>query len=236
MGRKTADTTRKAARQAATAKPVVTVVVVDDHPVVRQGVQMLIDAQKDMSVCGTAESVNEGLAVIKEHDPDVAVVDISLKDSNGLELIKDLQIRQPGVRVLVLSMHDETFFAERVLRAGARGYITKEETTTKVVEGIRAIMEGEVFLSESMSSKMLLKMVGGKAQSMTTSIEALTDRELEVYEMIGHGLGTREIAEKLHLSPKTIETYRERIKDKLQLESATELLRHAVQWVQCDTG
>ena len=210
------------------------VFIVDDHPVVRQGVGMLVDQQNDMEVCGDAESGPEALKKIGELDPDLAVVDLSLKDSSGMELIKDLQVQHPEIRILVLSMHDETFFAERVLRAGARGYITKAESTLKVVDGIRAVMKGEVYLSDGMSSKMISKLVSGYGQPDKPSVDALTDRELEVFELLGNGYGTREIAEKLHRSVKTIETHRERIKEKLQIDSATDLIKHAVQWVQCE--
>lgn len=218
--RKNSDTTR--------------VFIVDDHPVVRQGVGMLVDQQNDMEVCGDAESGPEALKKIGEIEPDLAVVDLSLKDSSGMELIKDLQVQHPEIRILVLSMHDETFFAERVLRAGARGYITKAESTLKVVDGIRAVMKGEVYLSDGMSSKMISKLVSGYGQPDKPSVDALTDRELEVFELLGNGYGTREIAEKLHRSVKTIETHRERIKEKLQIDSATDLIKHAVQWVQCE--
>lgn len=210
------------------------VFIVDDHPVVRQGVGMLVDQQNDMEVCGDAESGPEALKKIGELAPDLAVVDLSLKDSSGMELIKDLQVQHPEIRILVLSMHDETFFAERVLRAGARGYITKAESTLKVVDGIRAVMKGEVYLSDGMSSKMISKLVSGYGQPDKPSVDALTDRELEVFELLGNGYGTREIAEKLHRSVKTIETHRERIKEKLQIDSATDLIKHAVQWVQCE--
>jgi len=213
---------------------IVRVFIVDDHPVVRQGVGMLVAQQPDMEVCGDAESGPEALQKMMELEPDLAVVDLSLKDSSGMELIKDMQTQCPNVKILVLSMHDETFFAEWVLRAGARGYITKAESTLKVVDGIRTVMKGDVYLSETMSSKMISKLVSGYGEPDKPSVDSLTDRELEVFELLGNGYGTREIAEKLHRSVKTIETHRERIKEKLQIDTATDLIKHAVQWVQCE--
>lgn len=212
------------------------VFLVDDHPIVRQGVKLLVNQEADMEVCGDADNAQDALKAMEELKPHLAVVDLSLRNSSGLELIKDLQIRCPSVLILVLSMHDEFFYAERVLRAGARGYITKEEGTEKVVDGIRRLIRGEVYLSEKMASKMICKLVGGRPGLPQPLVDCLTDRELEVFEFIGTGLGTREIAEKLHLSTKTIESHREHIKEKLKLSSATELLKHAIQWMQCERG
>ena len=209
------------------------VLLVDDHPIVRQGIKMLVAREADMVVSGEAESAAEALGVIEKTHPDVAVVDLSLKESSGLELIKDIRIRYPKLLVLVLSMRDESFYAERVLRAGARGYITKEEGTEKVIEGIRRIIAGDIYLSDKLASKMIGKLVGGGTTAGAPLTQALTDRELEVFELIGSGLTTREIAEKLHLSPKTIESHREHIKEKLNIDTAAELLKHAIHWVQC---
>jgi len=218
-----------------TAKDVakVQVFLVDDHPVVRQGIAMLIDQEADMCVCGEADNAETAVRMINEQKPDLAIVDLSLKDSSGLELIKDLQVRDPQVKVLVLSMHDEAFYAERVLRAGARGYMTKDEGTEKVVEGIRMLLNGEVYVSDRVASKMIGKLIGGRGASWS-KIDGLTDRELEVFELIGTGLGTREIAGKLHVSIKTIESHREHMKEKLGIANATELLKYAVQWMQCE--
>src|SRR5690554_3465056 len=206
-----------------TAKDVakVQVFLVDDHPVVRQGIAMLIDQEADMCVCGEADNAETAVRMINEQKPDLAIVDLSLKDSSGLELIKDLQVRDPQVKVLVLSMHDEAFYAERVLRAGARGYMTKDEGTEKVVEGIRMLLNGEVYVSDRVASKMIGKLIGGRGASWS-KIDGLTDRELEVFELIGTGLGTREIAGKLHVSIKTIESHREHMKEKLCIANATE--------------
>ncbi len=210
------------------------VAVIDDHPIVRRGLSELIAHQVDLTVCGEAEDAAGALKMIAEAGPDIAVVDISLKDSSGIELIKDLKIRFPDLLVLVLSMHDESFYAERVLRAGARGYVTKEEATESVIVAIRKLLDGEIYLSEKMASKMLSKFVDGPSEAGGLPVDRLTDRELEVFELIGRGIGTRQIAENLHLSVKTIESHRENIKRKLKLDNATELLQHAVKWVQIE--
>lgn len=210
------------------------VLLVDDHPVVRQGLAQLINGESDMEVCGQAESASEALKEIKEEQPDAAVVDISLKDSNGIELIKDLKVRYPQLPVLVLSMHDESFYAERCLRAGARGYITKEEAIETVLTAIRRVLSGDLYLSENMASKMLSVFVSGGRSAAGSDVERLSDRELEVFELIGLGYQTREVAERLHLSVKTIDSHRANIKRKLGLANATELLQHAIQWVQCE--
>ena len=217
--------------QVAPSAAKVRVFLVDDHPVVRQGIAMLIDQEIDMCVCGEADNADDALAMINQLKPDLAIVDLSLKDSSGLELIRDLQIRDPQVVVLVLSMHDEAFYAERVMRAGARGYMTKDEGTEKVIEGIRLLLDGQVYVSDRVAAKMIGKLIGGRA-STWTKVGGLTERELEVFELIGSGLGTREIAGKLHVSVKTIESHREHIKEKLGLATATELLKNAVQWMQ----
>jgi DNA-binding NarL/FixJ family response regulator len=208
--------------------------IVDDHPLLRQGIRGMLELTKDLEVCGDAESAQEALIGIEAQQPNLVIVDLSLKGSNGLNLIKDLQIRYPNLLVLVLSMHNEYFYAERALRAGARGYIAKEEATQKLVEGIRRILAGEVYLSDSMSSKLIGKMVGGNSTGPLE--ETLSDRELEVFELIGAGLGTRQISERLHVSIKTVESHREHIKQKLKLESAPELVKHAVDWVQARKG
>jgi len=207
------------------------IMLVDDHPVLRMGLARLINAEDDMEVCGEAAGAVEALQVTAAAKPDVMIVDLSLKEGNGLDLIKDMRIRHEGVRLLVLSMHEETFYAERVLRAGARGYITKIDGTEKVVEGIRAVLEGHVFVSDKMREKMLLKMVG-EPVGTTSSIERLTDRELQVFDLLGNGMSTRNIAENLHLSVKTIESHRENIKSKLGIDNATDLLKHAIEWVR----
>jgi DNA-binding NarL/FixJ family response regulator len=208
-----------------------TVLIVDDHPIVRQGLAQLINQEKDLEVCGQAEDAHEAMQAIRQLNPDMVIVDISLKDTSGMELIKDLKIQHPDLPVLTLSMHDEAVYGERALRAGARGYVMKQEATGKVVTAIRRVLAGEVYVSDGLSAKMVSKLVGGGARTASSPADSLSDRELEVFRMIGEGFGTREMAEKLHLSIKTVETYRAHIKDKLGLQDANELLRTAIQWV-----
>jgi DNA-binding NarL/FixJ family response regulator len=207
------------------------VFLVDDHPLVREWLSQLIQREDDLAVCGEAEDTQEALQKIEETKPDIVVADISLKNTHGLELVKDLQARLPALPVLVLSMHDESLYAERVLRAGAKGYITKQEATKKILQAVRQVLSGQIYISEKMASRMVHKMVLGRADSQKSPIERLTDRELEVFQLIGRGQGTRRIATDLHLGVKTVESYRARIKDKLKLEDGTQLLQQAIQWV-----
>jgi DNA-binding NarL/FixJ family response regulator len=207
------------------------VFLVDDHPLVREWLSQLIQQESDMEVCGEAEDVAEAVNKIEQLRPDIVVADISLKKSHGLELVKDLQVRLPELPVLVLSMHDESLYAERVLRAGAKGYITKQEATKKILLAIRQVLSGQIYVSEKMATRMLHKLVLGRNQETTSPVERLTDRELEVFQLIGRGQGTRRIADELHLGVKTVESYRARIKEKLKLEDGTQLLQQAIQWV-----
>jgi DNA-binding NarL/FixJ family response regulator len=207
------------------------VFLVDDHPLVRQALSQLINQEGDLAVCGEAEGAAEALRSIAALKPDVAVVDLTLKEGSGLDLVKDLKLRHPDLPVLVLSMHDEATYAERLLRSGARGYVMKDQASDKVVVALRRVLDGEVYLSDKMSARILHKLVGG-APASAAPVDLLSDRELQVFEFIGQGVGTRLIAEKLHLSVKTVETYREHIKIKLKLDNATDLLQHAIQWVQ----
>ena len=207
-----------------------TVLIVDDHPIVRQGLAQLINQETDLQVCGQAEDAPEALQAIRQLQPDMVIVDIALKDTSGMELIKDLKVQDPDLPVLTLSMHDEAVYGERALRAGAKGYIMKQEATEKVVTAIRRVLAGEVYVSNGMAAKMVSRFVGGTHTTGSVA-DVLSDRELEVFRMIGEGYGTREMAEKLHLSVKTIETYRAHIKDKLALQDANELLRAAIRWV-----
>jgi DNA-binding NarL/FixJ family response regulator len=177
------------------------------------------------------------MKAISKQEPALVVVDVSLKDSNGIELIKDIKVQHPDTTVLVLSMHDESVYAERALRAGANGYIMKQEASEKIIQAIRTVLNGQVYLSDKMAANVMNKLVGAKADVGVSAIDRLSDRELEVFTLIGHGRGTRQIAQKLHLSIKTIETYRAHIKEKLNLADATELLQHAIQWINnCDKG
>ena len=212
------------------------VLVVDDHPVVREGLTRRINRQDDMEVCGEAETRSDALTIIGSSRPDLVIVDLALRDSSGLELIKDIKVRQPDLPMLVLSMQDESVYAERALKAGARGYVMKHEATDKVIVAVRHVFAGKVYLSEKLSSKFLEVLFGRKGEPGASPSELLTDRELEVFELLGGGLSTRQIAEQLHLSIKTIEAYREHIKDKLKLDGANELLHRAFQWVQSQSG
>jgi DNA-binding NarL/FixJ family response regulator len=206
------------------------ILIVDDHPIVRQGLAELINHESDLTVCGQAEDAHQALKAVKELRPNMAVVDISLKGTSGMELIKDINAQYPNLPVLALSMHDESLYAERTLRAGARGYIMKQEATEKVITAIRKILSGEIYVSDKMAAKMVRKLVGGQTEISTSPVGRLSDRELEVFHLIGKGYGTRQISERLHLSVKTIETYRAHIKEKLDLTDAAKLLQYAIQW------
>jgi DNA-binding NarL/FixJ family response regulator len=210
-----------------------TVLIVDDHPIVRQGRAQLIDQEADLRVCGQAEDAHEAMQAIRTLQPDMVIVDISLKDTSGMELIKDLKVQYPELPVLTLSMHDEAVYGERALRAGARGYIMKQEATERVVTAIRRVLSGDVYVSDRMAAKMVSKLTGG-ATSSGSPVDCLSDRELEVFRLIGEGHGTRQVAEELHLSVKTIETYRAHIKEKLGLRDANELFRSAIEWVNSE--
>lgn len=204
----------------------------DDHPVTREGLARLINHEPDLEVCGEANTAVRALGAIEAQNPDLVVIDVSLgTGTSGLELIKDLAARNARLRMLALSTHDENLYAERALRAGARGYVMKQEPTAQVMEAIRKVLQGEIFLSRAMNERMLQKMAGSHSVPLASEIEQLSDRELEVYRLLGQGRGTRQIAAELHLSISTVETYRTHIKEKLRLNSAPELVRHAVEWV-----
>jgi DNA-binding NarL/FixJ family response regulator len=206
------------------------ILLVDDHPIVREGLTEMINHEDDLTVCGTAEEMNQALDQIEKLKPDLVVLDISLKGSNGIEVLKNIKVRYPKLLVLVLSMHDETLYALRALRAGAAGYIMKQEPAERVVSAIRQVLTGEISLSENMEKKMMKQLVGGRAARTGSPLEDLSDRELEVFRLIGKGYSTRQIAEELHLSIKTIESHRAHIKEKLNLKNAMELVQHAIQW------
>jgi len=207
------------------------ILVVDDHPVVREGLTYLIDEQEDLVVCGTAENIPQAIKAVESLKPDMVTVDISLKDASGLELIKVIKTQFPGLPALALSVHPEQFYAERAIRAGAKGYITKREDTGEIIAAIREVLDGGIYLSRAMTERLLHSLVGNSRPDPDTSpIDRLTDRELEVFSLLGQGRGTRQIAENLHVSIKTVETYRLRITEKLNIAGATELLRSAFQW------
>jgi DNA-binding NarL/FixJ family response regulator len=207
-----------------------TVFVVDDHPIVRQGLTLLINQEADLAVCGEAEEMHSALSAIPAAKPDILIVDISLNGPDGLELLKHIRLTSPRLPVLILSMHDESIYAERALRAGANGYIMKQEATEKVLVALRRILSGEIYVSDRVANNMLQHYVRGADPAHHSEISELTDRELEVFRLIGEGHGTRQIAEALHLSVKTVESYQAHIKDKLSLRSARELVQHAVEW------
>ena len=203
--------------------------LVDDHPIVRQGLALFIEREPDLTVCGEAEDATSALQAIRESTPDFVILDISLDGRDGFDLLKTLRIRHPSLPVLVLSMHDESVYAERSLRAGANGYIMKHEAVDKVITAIRRILGGDVYLSERLTKKMLQQFVNGSI-SHRDPLAKLSDRELEVFRLIGAGRGTRQIADELHVSTKTVESYQAHIKEKLALRNARELVQHAVEW------
>jgi len=213
-----------------THKPRKRILLVDDHPLLREGIAQLVNEQPDLQVCGEAEDRAGALALLEGARPDLAVVDISLKDQSGLELIKDFKARVPGLLVLVLSMHDETLYAERALRAGARGYIMKREASHKVLDAIRHILAGGVFVSDKIVAGILDKVSGRPPPSAPSALATLSDRELDVLLLIGKGYGSQQIAQQLHVSVKTVETHRANLKLKLKLGSGGELLQYAIRW------
>jgi DNA-binding NarL/FixJ family response regulator len=207
------------------------ILVVDDHPMIREGLVSLIDDQQDLVACGQAEDAPEALKAISETKPDIVVLDISLKSSSGIELMKSIKAQYPKLPVLILSMHNEDLYAERALRAGAMGYIMKSEASEKLLTAIYCILGGQIYVSDKVSKKLLRKLARGKIEMTGSPIDSLSDRELEVFRLIGQGFGTSQIAEKLYLSVKTIETYRTHIKEKLNLANADELRQYAIQWL-----
>ncbi|MDX2185860.1 MAG: response regulator transcription factor [Opitutaceae bacterium] len=210
------------------------IVLVDDHPVTREGVRVLIDQEPDLIVCGQADSGPVAFQLIQKLKPDLAVVDITLKSTSGIELMKNLKTVLPELPVLIMSMHDEGLYAERALRAGAKGYIMKHEASDRILTAIRRVLSGELYLSDKMKEKMLHSLVRSKKDEVVFTIDTLSDREMEVFQLIGNGFGTRQIADKLNLSVKTIDSYREHLKLKLRLEKGSDLVRHAIQWVRSE--
>ena len=206
------------------------VFLVDDHPIVRQGLTQLINREDDLVVCGEAEDARTAIESIFASEAHVVIVDVSLEGPDGIELLKSIRMRDPRLPVLILSMHDESLYAERALRAGANGYIMKQEATDRVLTAIRQVLQGEVYVSERMARKMVQQFVGGGAIARSL-VDDLSDRELQVFRLIGQGHGTRQIAEELHLSVKTVESYYAHIKEKLSLRNGRELVQHAIQWM-----
>jgi DNA-binding NarL/FixJ family response regulator len=208
------------------------ILIVDDHPMMRQGLIRLIENEPDLAVCGEAENAGQAFDRVESLQPDLVLLDITLPDKSGLELIKDISAVHPDMAILVISMHDESLYAERVLRAGGRGYVMKQEGGRKLMEAIRRVIEGKICVSEKMSAQILEAFSGHRAQVQTSPVQALTDRELEVFQLIGLGKSTKETAERLHISTKTVEVHRANIKNKLQIQSGPELIRYAVRWVE----
>jgi DNA-binding NarL/FixJ family response regulator len=210
------------------------ILLVDDHPMVRERLADIIQREPDMNVVGEAEDRHGALGLAQSTSPHLAIIDLTLKNSSGLELIKDLRAQHPDILILVVSMHDESLHAERVIHAGARGYITKQEATKKILLAIRTVLDGQIFLSDGMSLRLAANLARQKSAFPKSNVQQLTDREMAVFEMIGQGFGTRQIAERLALNMRTVETYRARMKEKLQLKDADELRQYAIRWFQSE--
>lgn len=204
------------------------VFIIDDHVMVREGVAEIVKHEPDLDVCGTATTANEGIEAIGKLKPDLVIVDITLPGKNGIEFIKDARALQPDLPILVMSMHDESLYADRVLRAGGRGYIRKQEGGDKLIDAMRRVLQGQIVVSEKMTGKLLETFSGRK--TMDSPLEGLSDRELEVFQLIGQGKTMKEIGDELHLSPKTVEVHRSRIREKLKITSAAELISYAARW------
>ena len=212
------------------------ILIVDDHSVVREGLAVVINQHPDLVVCGQADNATTAMAAAASLKPDAVIVDISLEGRSGLELIKDLKARHPHLPVMALSMHDETLYAERALRAGAHGYVMKKESTKDMVAALRRVIEGSFHVSERMAARIMQQYAMQELTVPRSPVELLSDRELEVYHFIGQGEGTRQIADRLHLSMKTVSCYRQNIKTKLNLKSASELVSHAIHWAKSNQG
>jgi DNA-binding NarL/FixJ family response regulator len=208
------------------------ILLIDDHPFMRAGLAQLIERQSDLMICGEAGNPTEAFQSLAKTKPDLALTDLTMPGRSGLEFIKDLLAAEPRLAVLVVSMHDELVYAERALRAGARGYIMKEAGGENLLAAIRQVLNGDVYVSPRMSARILQGMSGNRPRGSSSPIEKLSDREFEVFQLIGQGKSTRDIAEQLHLSPKTVDVHRSHIKEKLELRDATALIRHAVRWVE----
>ena len=206
--------------------------IVDDHPLVREWLSALLRQQPGLDLAGEADDASTALAAMLANPPDVAIVDLSLKNSSGLDLIKDLTEHLPGTQAIVLSMHDEVFYAERALRAGARGYVTKQEATERILEAIRTVQSGRIFATPTLLAQLAERMVGRPPTSSAGSVETLSDRELDVFRRLGHGQTTRQVANDLSISIKTVQAYCARIKEKLGLANGAELVREAVRWCE----
>ncbi len=212
------------------------ILIVDDHPIFRKGLSQLINQENDLCVCGEADDYQGALKAVDGLKPAMVIVDITLKDMSGIDLIKEIRRLHKGIIMLVISMHDESLYAERAFRAGAKGYVMKQEASESIVQAIRQVRSGAIYASPKMTERILSRFVDGPSETVEAPLQALTDRELEVFQLIGEGLSISEIGVRLHLSVKTIGTYRERIKEKLNLKNSTELLRYALNWVEKERG
>lgn len=205
-------------------------VLVDDHPIVRQGLRRLLETERDLEVCGEAETAREAKSLIRELQPDAVIVDVSLAQGDGLELVKDARAHYPSLPMLVLSMHDEAIYAERMLSAGANGYIMKHAASEQFLQALRRVLEGGIYVSEAVGNTMIEKFAAGDAYASANPVDGLSNRELQVLHMIGKGLSTRQTADALNLSIKTVESHRQRIKRKLSLRTSAQLMQYAVNW------
>lgn len=208
------------------------ILLVDDHPIMRHGLAQLLRTEEGLTVCGESGSAKDGLQAVGELKPDLVIIDLTLPDKNGLELLKDIQAVYPGTQCLVLSMHEESLYAERALRAGARGYLMKETAADNLVVAVRKVLGGGIYVSDTMASRMLEQVTGNRGKPGVSGIDTLTDRELEILEMIGQGVATKILAERLSISTRTVEAHRAHIKDKLGISDGAALVRYAVQWVE----
>jgi DNA-binding NarL/FixJ family response regulator len=221
---------RRKAKAVGTTRKRTRILLVDDHPLVRERLAEIINREADLVVCGEAEDRQAAIDAILAKPPDLAIIDLTLKNSDGLELIKDIRVRWPKLRMLVVSMHDESLYAERVIRAGAMGYITKQEATRKILLAIRRVLSGSIYLNEKIANRILTRLTNHTDPNTATPAELLADREFQVFELTGRGLNTHEVAARLNIAVKTVETYRARIKEKLRLDDASELLQSAISW------
>lgn len=210
------------------------VLLVDDHPLIRERLSEIINRESDLTVCAEAEDRHEALGAVESAQPDLIIVDLTLKNSDGIELIHDIHSRWPAQLMLVVSMHDESLYAERVLRAGARGYITKQEATRNILLAIRSVLNGNIYLNPNVSTQIIRRLTAGRGPETLSPTAFLADRELQVFELTGRGLNTRQIAEQLNIGSKTVETYRRRIRDKLKLKNPSDLLQLAITWAHQD--
>lgn len=210
------------------------ILLVDDHPITRQGVAVLINQEHDLEVVGEVDNAPSAIAFLQKTPCSLAIIDITLKTTNGVELMKHIRAIAPDMPVLVMSMHDEGLYAERAMRAGARGYIMKQEASNKILTAIRTVLSGELYLSDRMKERMLHRFVNNRKEKVGFSMDSLSDREMEVFQLIGNGYSTRQIAAKLNLSVKTIDSYREHLKLKLPLEAGKDLVRYAIQWMKAE--